>query len=359
VKLNFLIPLICGVGFVPAGAQTWNTNYVQSLTEGPFTGYRISDANLNKYGDIGAFAVDLSRSDVGSTNGATGNGSLASGYNTSASGTFSTALGSYTEAQGYQSMAGGAYSIALGTASLAIGESAEANGDVSVALGSGATTDGLGSVAIGYAVWASGDKSAALGENTISSDYGSMSIGTFNSSNSAVSTNGNAVSFDLDNVALVIGNGTDVNTRSDAFVVRFNGNATLAGDLTLNSDARLKCGIESLGSTLEGLQRLDGKTYTFERDPTATRKIGLLAQDVEAVFPELVVSDDEGILSVNYQGLIPVLINALNEQTVRIERLEREKAQMSNALARVELLELWVQQLALSQSQQPQSIAVQ
>ena len=43
------------------------------------------------------------------------------------------------------------------------------------------------------------------------------------------------------------------------------------------------------------------------------KKIGLLAQDIEKVFPEL-VSESHGVKSVNYQGLVPVLINALKEQ---------------------------------------------
>jgi hypothetical protein len=47
----------------------------------------------------------------------------------------------------------------------------------------------------------------------------------------------------------------------------------------------------------------------------------LLAQDIEKVFPEL-VSEINGIKSVNYQGLVPVLINALKEQDDKISRLE-------------------------------------
>jgi hypothetical protein len=52
-------------------------------------------------------------------------------------------------------------------------------------------------------------------------------------------------------------------------------------------------------------------------------KIGLLAQDVAKVLPELVkMSDDsDGTLSVNYQGLIPVLINAIKEQQKEIKAI--------------------------------------
>ncbi|MAB30631.1 MAG: hypothetical protein CMP78_03475 [Formosa sp.] len=54
-------------------------------------------------------------------------------------------------------------------------------------------------------------------------------------------------------------------------------------------------------------------------------KIGLLAQDVQKVLPELVKESDDkqGTLSVNYQGLIPVLINAIKEQQEQIDELKQ------------------------------------
>ena len=110
------------------------------------------------------------------------------------------------------------------------------------------------------------------------------------------------------------------------------GNITAGGDLTVLSDARLKANIVSLGSTLSKLLLLDGKSYTMKKDNK--QKIGVLAQDIEKVFPEL-VSETNGIKSVNYLGLVPVLINALKEQDSkmkeqeqRLERLEQIVAQL-------------------------------
>jgi hypothetical protein len=53
-------------------------------------------------------------------------------------------------------------------------------------------------------------------------------------------------------------------------------------------------------------------------------KIGLLAQEILEVFPELVKAGDDKneTLSVNYQGLIPVLINAIKEQQNQIDELK-------------------------------------
>ena len=125
--------------------------------------------------------------------------------------------------------------------------------------------------------------------------------------------------FNTANTAFVIGNGVDGSNTSDAFKVMFNGDATLSNDLTvegdivISSDARLKANIVSLGSTLARLLLIDGKSYTMKKD--GKQKIGVLAQDIQKVFPELVSTDDRDMLAVNYQGLVPVLINALKDKT--------------------------------------------
>ena len=84
---------------------------------------------------------------------------------------------------------------------------------------------------------------------------------------------------------------------------------------------RLKANIMSLGSTLAKLLLIDGKRYTMKKD--GKQKIGVLAQDIQKVFPELVTTDDKDMLAVNYQGLVPVLINALKEQQSEIDELKQ------------------------------------
>jgi hypothetical protein len=58
------------------------------------------------------------------------------------------------------------------------------------------------------------------------------------------------------------------------------------------------------------------------------QKIGVLAQEIKEVFPELVSEDDNEMLAVNYQGLVPVLINALKEQQSEIEILKQQQAEI-------------------------------
>jgi hypothetical protein len=326
LSLALVLPLVL--------SAQYSSDYLQRFTESGKTGWRFSTAVAANYGDIGSEAVDLSYSgSSSSTKGATGTASTAMGYGTTASGNYSTAMGGYTTASGDYSTAMGGYTTASGNYSTAMGRNTTASANYSTA--------------IGYKTTASGINSFAIGEETTASDYASLSIGRYNSVNSTVTAGGSAASFDTDNAAFVIGNGTGSSTKSDAFVVYFNGNATLSGDLTINSDERLKDNIQPLGSTLNKLHQIEGKTYSFKKDEEHTPKIGVLAQEVQAVFPELVTEGGDGILSVNYQGLVPVLINAINEQEVK----------MSEQDAKIAALEEMVRLLALKQSKTSSTVA--
>jgi len=65
------------------------------------------------------------------------------------------------------------------------------------------------------------------------------------------------------------------------------------------------------------------------------------------VFPELVSTDDRDMLAVNYQGLVPVLINALKEQQAEIDELKKQDAKMKEQQADIDKLKVMVKQLML------------
>ena len=215
-----------------------------------------------------------------------------------------------------------------------------ASGYASTAMGYTTTASGFSSTAMGQYTTASGYVSTAMGENTTASDFGSTVIGQYNSSGSTVTNS--ATSFNAANTAFVIGNGTDSSNTSDAFKVMFNGDATVGNDLTvegdivISSDARLKANIVSLGSTLARLLLIDGKSYTMKKD--GKQKIGVLAQDIQKVFPELVSTDDRDMLAVNYQGLVPVLINALKEQDGKMKEQDAKMIEQEKRLERLEAI---------------------
>ena len=203
--------------------------------------------------------------------------------------------------------------IASGRSSFSANKYTSATNQASASLGLGTTADNFGMLAVGV------NNAAGIGDTSIDpNDYG----GYYYADGEYTGTN--------PGVAFVVGNG-DVNSStgragdnpSNAFIVNYDGTATLSGDLTVNSDMRLKSNIASLGSTLSKLLLIDGKSYTMKSNE-AIEKIGLLAQEVQKAFPELVkqAGDAEGTLSVNYQGMIPVLINAIKEQQKQIDELK-------------------------------------
>ncbi len=63
-------------------------------------------------------------------------------------------------------------------------------------------------------------------------------------------------------------------------------------------------------------------SYRMIDDASGTVRLGLVAQDVQTIIPELVVEDSAGMLSVNYLELIPVLTKAMQEQQEQIGALQ-------------------------------------
>jgi hypothetical protein len=314
---------------------------------------------------IGSQLTSSSQSSV-----AFGYGSTASGAYATATGTNTTASGNYSTAMGWTSIASGLHSFAigrgseteydssdpavtpfyknesLGNYSFVVGSRNKATNHKSYSIGGDNLAQGVASGSIGENNISSGDYSAAvgiysesvgdysmaIGNNTYSDGYNTIAIGSANT----LDENAIIDQWDANNRAFVVGNGYyDLDTatvnRSDAFTIWFNGDATLAGNLNINSDARLKANIISLGGTLAKLLQIDGKKYTMKRDEGEKQKIGLLAQDIEKVFPEL-VSESNGIKSVNYQGLVPVLINALKEQDILMKEQQRILSEQQSEL---------------------------
>ncbi len=86
------------------------------------------------------------------------------------------------------------------------------------------------------------------------------------------------------------------------------------------SDVRLKRNIDPLDDSLRRILQLRGVYFEWNPDSLAGanlgsgRQIGLIAQEVERVFPELVSEDADGLRSVDYSLLGPILVEAVKEQ---------------------------------------------
>ena len=119
----------------------------------------------------------------------------------------------------------------------------------------------------------------------------------------------------------------------------FENYAAIHGDLFVDgtpfevSDRRAKTNIQPLGGVLGKVMSLNG--VTFDRPSVnemkgefATGSIGVIAQEVESVYPELVRESRSGLKAVNYTGLVPVLLEAIKEQQEQIELLEQRISEL-------------------------------
>jgi hypothetical protein len=101
------------------------------------------------------------------------------------------------------------------------------------------------------------------------------------------------------------------------------GAITSGGNITAYSDCRLKSNIETVKDALEKTAKLRGVTYV--KDGKAT--IGLIAQEVQHVLPELVFDNPDGYLTLAYQNIIGVLVEAIKE--IKTE-MEQQKEALNN-----------------------------
>jgi len=99
-----------------------------------------------------------------------------------------------------------------------------------------------------------------------------------------------------------------------------------------SSDVRMKSNVSPINGALNKVMNLNGKTYNLKstnlKSATNSDKInyGLIAQEVQEIIPELVMETEDSISSfaINYDGLIPVLIEAIKEQQNTIDKLKTE-----------------------------------
>lgn len=117
----------------------------------------------------------------------------------------------------------------------------------------------------------------------------------------------------------------------DGWAGQFNGGVIASGYFT-SSDARLKKNIAAIPNGLEKILALHGVTFDWRQSEFPERRfdgkkhVGLIAQEVEKVLPELVHTDNKGYRSVDYVAVVPVLVEAIKQQQKQIDALKAERA---------------------------------
>jgi len=112
-------------------------------------------------------------------------------------------------------------------------------------------------------------------------------------------------------------------------VIWLNGNVT-ASSYACQSDQRLKKNIHPITNALDKVQRLDGVTFNWKK--SGDKSMGLIAQNVEKVVPELVGVGPDGMKSIQYGNMVGLLIEAMKEQQKKIEKLEKQVAVLQKTI---------------------------
>jgi hypothetical protein len=106
-----------------------------------------------------------------------------------------------------------------------------------------------------------------------------------------------------------------------------------ANGVIQTSDMRLKTDIEPLQYGLKEVLQLRPVSFKWKNEKNGLRKLGLLAQEVEPIIPEVIASDGQnGILGMNYAELVPVLINAVKEQQQQIDEIRNRISELKKTL---------------------------
>ncbi|MDO8557489.1 MAG: tail fiber domain-containing protein [Candidatus Jorgensenbacteria bacterium] len=112
------------------------------------------------------------------------------------------------------------------------------------------------------------------------------------------------------------------NTNPGSYKLAVTGNVQ-ATAFYYSSDVRMKENIKPLQNSLQKIMQLQGVSFEWKKDGSGS--IGLIAQDTQKVFPELVSTDEAtGVMSLQYANLVAPLIEAVKEQQKQINKLKIE-----------------------------------
>ena len=120
------------------------------------------------------------------------------------------------------------------------------------------------------------------------------------------------------------GGNIGINDTTPSYKLDVNGTIRATADVIAYSDRRVKDNIETIENPLEKVKELRGVSYTRNDIEDKSTKIGVIAQEVEKVLPEVVEQDNEGKYSVAYGNMVGLLIESVKEQQKQIDELKSE-----------------------------------
>ena len=129
-------------------------------------------------------------------------------------------------------------------------------------------------------------------------------------------------------------NGTSetFNGKTETFRIYGNGSIRATGDITAYSDERVKENIVTIEGALDKTLRLRGVYFNrIDKDDTS-QKVGVIAQEIQKVLPQVVTEDHNGMLGVSYGNMAGLFIEAIKELSERNSKLEQKCEDLENLL---------------------------
>ena len=136
--------------------------------------------------------------------------------------------------------------------------------------------------------------------------------------------------------ALIVESGkVGIGTTAPSQALEVNGTIR-ATDIILTSDARAKHNIESL-DIVKALNKITQvRPVSFSWNTTGLSDEGVIAQEIEKIFPELVIHNPDGTLSVKYPSLIAPMIGSIQELNIRNQRLQQRNDDLERRVQSLE-----------------------
>jgi len=265
------------------------------------------------------------------------------------SGVFNTAIGA-----GSLSYSTGSYNTGVGTAAIATIQGGDSNTAVGYnALGNGASitpTSGNNNTAVGAnamtgSATMNASNNTAIGENAltaISTGSGNIAVGY----EAGYNVESGSHNIDIGNEGKSADTGVirigKQGTQKSTFISGIDSNVVTGAAVYVTSDGELgvlasseryKTSIEPIESNSARLQRLRPVSFHLKANPAGSVQYGLIAEEVNKVYPELVIRDAQGtIQGVRYDELAPLLLNELQQQRQELALLKKSNESMQAAL---------------------------
>jgi hypothetical protein len=267
-----------------------------------------------------------------------GNDSHAEGTHTTASGDYSHSEGNNTTASGMASHAEGLRTTASEIYAHAEGQQTTASGIASHAEGCEGTASGNYSHAEGYKTRATTDEAHAEGGQTLASGYDAHAEG-FGTVASGLDSHAEGfmtkasgqyqhvsgkynVEDNNNTYAVIVGNGTDDNARSNALTLDWSGNLKATSYSNFSSKKYKKNIKDMTEAEAKKLLELNPVSYDYKSEMLPDGQFGLIAEDVEKVMTYPLVYENDEVDSIDYSKFVPALIKMVQLQQKEIDSLK-------------------------------------